>query len=115
MLRIWAGSDAIALLGAANYQLNMRRRESITDELNNDYRHSCSPTVPFTDFLFGDDVKLSKQLKDLTEEKKVGKNLAKPSYRPDFNRQRNYRRAQENKPVWKQECTLKTISTEVFN
>ena len=69
----------------------MRRRDSIKHDLNDDYRHLCSPTVRFTDFLFGDDVELPKQLKDLTEATKVGKKLAKTSYRPDYNRQRNYK------------------------
>ena len=36
--------------------------------------------------MFGDDVELSKQLKDLTEATKVGKKLTKTSYRPDYNR-----------------------------
>ena len=90
-----AGTDAIALFGAANYELNMRRRDSIKHELNDDYRHLCSPTVPFTDFLFGDDVELFKQLKDLTEATKVGKKIAKQSYRPDNICQRNYRLGQK--------------------
>ena len=85
-----AGTDAIALFGAANYELNMRRRDSIKHDLNDDYRHLCSATV--RDFLFGDDVELSKQLKDLTEATKVGKKHAKTSYRPDYNRQRNKKR-----------------------
>ena len=55
------GTDAIALFGAANSEINMRRRDGIKHDLN-DYRHLCSPTVRFTDFLFGDDVELSKQL-----------------------------------------------------
>ena len=67
----------------------MRRRGSIKHELNDDYRHLCSPTVPFTEFLLGDDVELSKQLKDLTEATKVGKKLAKHNYRPDYTRQKN--------------------------
>ena len=90
-----AGTDAIALFGAANYELNMRRRDSIKHELNDDYRHLCSPTVPFTEFLFGDDVELSKQLKDLTEATKVGKKLAKHNYRPDYTRQKNYKPGQK--------------------
>ena len=72
-----AGTDAIALFGAANYELNMRRLDSIKHELNDDYRHLCLPTVRFTDVLFGDDVELSKQLKDLTKATKVGKKARK--------------------------------------
>ena len=36
---IRAATDAIALVGAANFELNMRRRDDIKPELNEDYRH----------------------------------------------------------------------------
>lgn len=68
-------TDAIALIGAANFDLNMRRRDNIKLELNDDYKHLCSSTVPFTDSLFGDDTDLSKQLKDLAEATKVSKKI----------------------------------------
>ena len=48
-------TDAIALIGAANFELNMRRREQIKPELNEDYKNLCSSSVPFTDSLFGND------------------------------------------------------------
>lgn len=70
-------TDSVALLGAANFGLNMQRRDNIKPELNADYKHLCSPTVPFTEFLFGDDPDLSKQLKDLAEATKVGKKISK--------------------------------------
>lgn len=72
---IRAATDAIALIGAANFELNMRRRENIKPELNEDYKHLCFSSVPFTDFLFGNDADLSKQLKDLVEVTKVSKKL----------------------------------------
>ena len=36
---IRAATDAIALVGAANFELNMRRRDNIKPELNEDYKH----------------------------------------------------------------------------
>lgn len=42
-------TDSIALIGAANFDLNMRRRDNIKHELNEDYKHLCSSTIPFTD------------------------------------------------------------------
>ena len=45
---IRAATDAIALVGAANFELNMRRRDNIKPELNEDYKHLCSSSVPFT-------------------------------------------------------------------
>ncbi|XP_068684357.1 uncharacterized protein [Montipora foliosa] len=53
----------------------MRRRDNIKPELNEDYKHLCSSSVPFTEFLFGNDANLSKQLKDLAEATKVSKKL----------------------------------------
>ena len=76
---IRTATDSVALLGAANFGLNMQRRDNIKPELNADYKHLCSPTVPFTDFLFGDDPDLSKQLKDLAEATKVSKKISKNS------------------------------------
>lgn len=72
---IRAATDAIALVGAANFELNMRRRDNIKPELNEGYKHLCSSSVPFTEFLFGNDADLSKQLKDLAEATKVSKKL----------------------------------------
>ncbi|KXJ27931.1 hypothetical protein AC249_AIPGENE2884 [Exaiptasia diaphana] len=70
-------TDSVAMLGAANFGLNMQRRDNIKPELNADYKHLCPPTVPFTEFLFGDDPDLSKQLKDLAEATKVSKKISK--------------------------------------
>ena len=72
---IRAATDAIALIGAANFELNMRRRDNIKPELIEDYKHLCSSSVPFSEFLFGNDADLSKQLKDLAEVSKVTKTL----------------------------------------
>ena len=57
---IRAATDAIALAGAANLELNILRRDNIKPELNEDYKHSCSTSVPFTEFLFGNDADLSR-------------------------------------------------------
>ena len=49
-------SDGIALTAGASYELNMRRREAIKPDLNQEYKHLCSLTVPVTEFLFGSDL-----------------------------------------------------------
>ena len=53
----------------------MLRRDNIKPELNKDNKHLCSSSVPFTEFLFGNDADLSKQLKNLAEVTKVSKRL----------------------------------------
>ena len=55
--------------------MNVRHRDNIKPELNEDYKHLCSSSVPFTEFLFGNDADLSKQLKDLAEAIQVSKKL----------------------------------------
>ena len=67
--------NAIALVGAANFELNKRCRDKIEPELDEDYKHLCSSSVYFTEFLFGNDADLPKQLKDLAEATKVSKKL----------------------------------------
>ena len=66
-LDVRAATDAIALIGTANFKLYMRRRDNIKPELNEDYKHLCFSSVPFTDILFGNDCNLSRQLRDLAE------------------------------------------------
>ena len=88
---IRAAIDAIALIGAANFELNMRRRDNIKPELNENYKHLCSNTVPFTESLFGNDYDLSKQLKDLAEATKVSKKLSRNDSKTEAHKNHGYR------------------------
>ena len=74
---IRTGTDSVALLGAANFGLNIQRRDNIKPELNADYsvHLQCHSQI----FLFGDEPDLSKQLKDLAEATKVSKKISKNS------------------------------------
>ena len=67
-------SDALSLACVANSVVNNKRREHVKTSLNDDYKGLCSSATPVTTELFGDDV--TKQVKDLAEVSKVGKNLA---------------------------------------
>lgn len=87
-----ARTKAIALVGAANLELNLRRRDNIKPELKQDYKHFCSSSVPFKEFLFGNDANLSKQLKNLAEVTKVSK-LNPKAKGHKSNRYRGYRHA----------------------
>ena len=48
--------DALALLGHANYDISLRRREVIKPTLNREYGTLCSSQNPVTSLLFGDDL-----------------------------------------------------------
>ena len=64
------GLDALSLLTHVNYELNMQRKQLMKPDIGKDYAALCSPHVPFTDLLFGDD--LQKQLKDIGDVNKIG-------------------------------------------
>ena len=99
---IKTATDSVAILGAANFGINMQIRDNIKPELNADYKHLCSPTVPFTDFLFGDDPDLSKQLKDLAEATKVCKKISKNSdSRRELYRGQTYNKSYKNTKIKK--------------
>ena len=91
-------SDGLALASCASYELNMRRREAIKPDLNQEYKHLCSSTVPVTEFLFGSD--LSQQLKDMAQANRVANKLSssrkysnnrdKPQYKQGFKKYKGF-------------------------
>lgn len=60
---------AFKLLGAANYELQMRRREVMKTDMNASHVHLCAPSVPYTTELFGDDV--TKKITEITSQNRV--------------------------------------------
>ena len=66
-------NDSLALFGHANRQVNMTRRELIKPELRYEYLHLCAQTVPYTSWLFGDDI--SKTAKEIEDCSKIGHKL----------------------------------------
>jgi len=59
----------LAFNSYANSELNMRRRDLIKPELKQGFKHLCSPQVPVTEELFGDE--LHKHVKDISETQRV--------------------------------------------
>lgn len=66
---IGSQTDALALLGHAQYELSMKRRDAIRTSLNKDYTGLCSRNVPVTSLLFGDD--LQQQLNTIKASNKI--------------------------------------------
>ena len=62
-------TDALALLGHSQYELSLKRREAIRASLKREYAALCSPNVPVTSLLFGDD--LQQQLNNIKASNKI--------------------------------------------
>lgn len=67
-------NDTLALMGHANRQLNLARREFMKPDVNSNYGHLCAQSVPYTSLLFGDDV--SKAAKDVEDTRKIGNRMS---------------------------------------
>lgn len=102
--------DALALLGHANYDLSLRRREVIKPTLNREYGTLCSSQNPVTSLLFGDD--LQAQLNAIRASNRLGHTATKSSQgasNQNMKRQRNDRdkpflsRGYPNTSKWKQQ------------
>ena len=72
------GMSAIEMLSYTNFEINMRRRECIKPDPNEDYQTSLfSSSVPVNNFLFGGDT--SKRLEDIDKTNgAVKKAMVKP-------------------------------------
>ena len=61
-------NDAVALLGQANKQINLARKDFLRPELSREYSHLCHHSRPVTNMLFGDDVsKSAKEIEDVSK------------------------------------------------
>ena len=94
-------SDALTLLGQAQFHLSIRRRYLLRPSLKSQYSNICNLSTPITSYLFGDDV--SKELKKCETTVKIGKfvpNNRYPKYSQGFGptRNRGYRGAGRSRP-----------------
>ena len=97
--------DSLVLVSQANWSLNMKRREQIKPDIASPYSRLCKPELAPTTKLFGDD--LSKQLKDMTDVTRVGKQLQKktadqrPHYQKPYDRSRlNFNKKHPNRKLF---------------
>ena len=62
--------DSLALLGHSINEVNIKRRELIKPDLNDQFKQRCGSHTQVTKLLFGDD--LPKSVKEISETNKVG-------------------------------------------
>ncbi|CAB4019063.1 Gag-Pro-Pol poly [Paramuricea clavata] len=86
--------DSLVLITQANWSLNMKRRELIKPTIEAPFTRVCEPDIATTTKLFGDD--LPKQLKDMTEVNRAGKQLQKKAPEQKHHYQKPYDRPRFN-------------------
>lgn len=69
------GADALGLLAHHHRSSNLARRTLHKPDLSPEYFHLCSPSVPYTEFLYGDNV--TKEVSDIDSVNKVGKKVGR--------------------------------------
>ena len=67
------GTDALGIIGHCNRTTNLSRRDLHKPDLSYDYYHLGSSTVPYTEYLYGDDI--SKKVSDIDSVNKVGRKV----------------------------------------
>ena len=77
-----ATTETVYLLGYANYEMNMKRRELLKPDLSYDYAQLCKPSNAPTDMLLGDDPE--SKIKTNTETNQQGSKVAKRRNGRDF-------------------------------
>ena len=70
-------NKSLMLLGDANFNINMFRRNLMKPELKDQYKKLCAENIPFTAELFGED--LPKLAKDIGETAKISNQLKAPN------------------------------------
>ena len=84
-------TDALALLGHSQYELSLKRREAIRPSLKREYAALCSPNVPVTSLLFGDD--LQQQLNNI----KASNNISQVSANVNKSQKADYKGSSSNR------------------
>ena len=75
--------DSLALMGHSINEVNIKRRELIKPDLDDQFKQLCGLQTPVTKLLIGDD--LPKSVKEISETIKVGVNVS--SKQPHYNKQ----------------------------
>ena len=74
---ITINTDILALLGHASADLAQLRRDNIRLSLSEDYVSLCSPQIPITEYLFGNEEDLQQRVNDITASNKISKTTTK--------------------------------------
>lgn len=74
--RDWV-ANSLALLGHANKLINNRRKEMHKSDLDPKYHYLCSSALPYTEFLYGEDGDVNKNVREINDLNRIGRNAGK--------------------------------------
>lgn len=79
---ITLATDSLALLGHTNKLINVKRKELHRPDLGREYYHLSSPSLPFSEFLYGDDV--AKSVKEIQDVNRISNKVHGKFHRGNF-------------------------------
>lgn len=96
------GTTAIALLGQVNKMINSRRKDLHKFDLDHKYHYLASASLPYTDLLYGNDVDVNNNVREINNMNRIGKNSrgggpvrgrgrGRRGFNPYFSRGRGFR------------------------
>ena len=71
------GTNALALMGHANKLMNNRRKEMHKPDLDPKYHYLFSSYLPFTEFLYGEDGDVNKNVREINDMNRIGRNVSR--------------------------------------
>ncbi len=104
--------DGIALVGSANWNITMKRRELIKPDLSPPYTRLCKENIKPSTKLFGDD--LSKHVKELAAARKAGQQMQKGVTPARIVKQKGYRPKPYDRPQTSFSQTLQPGNKRIY-
>ena len=71
------GTNALALMGQANKSINNKRKEMHKYDLDAKYQYLTSSSLPYTDNLYGDDCDVNKNVREINDMNRIGRNVGR--------------------------------------
>ena len=72
------GTSVLYLLGQANKQINNQRKDMHKSDLDPKYHYLASSSLPYTEFLYGEDCDVNKNVRENNDLNRLARSLAKP-------------------------------------
>lgn len=86
---ITLATNSLALLGHTHKLINVKRKELHRPDLGREYYHLSSPSLPFSEFLYGDDV--AKSVKEIQDMNRISNKVHGKFHKGNFRAESSFR------------------------